>query len=305
MYCGKINDIAFSSECPTMKKRIVHRSPRAGAWLAAALLALGAAPVRAADAAGDFVAAPPARSWQLELGGGASYVPDYSGSSTSSPRALLWASGEYQTESWGKFALDSGSLTISPELRWNFVDGRDAALGLLLGYRSGRSDSKTGSLGSDSGSSSLKGMGSVNFAIDAGVQGHVTVLGVPLFGQLRAALDGDQGTLAILGAYLPFELGDSFQLTVLPSATWANTKQMHAFYGVTPAQSTASGFAAYQVGSGWQTAALELAGDWKIAGPWHAVASIAYQRLLGSAAASPLTLDKNQVSGLLGLSYRF
>jgi outer membrane protein len=245
-----------------------------------------------------------ARSWQLELGLGASYEPDYSGSLAAGPRLLLWANGEYATERWGKFALDSGSLTIDPQLRWDFIDSKEYGLGLLIGYRNGRSDGNPGWVG-DAGSARLKGMGNVSAAVDGGLSGFVQVFGIPLFAQLRAALNGDQGTIGVLGVYLPLELTSRFELTVLPSLTWANARQMQAFYGVTPAQSAASDFRVYDPRSGWQSAALELVGDWKIAGPWHLIGSVGYQRLLGNAADSPLTQDKNQWSGLLGLSYRF
>jgi outer membrane protein len=244
------------------------------------------------------------RPWQLELGAGLSYEPDYSGSSASSPRLLLWASGEYRSERWGKFALDAGSLTLDPQLRWDFFDSDDYGVGLLLGYRNGRSESDPGLI-ADAGSARLKGMGTVSAAVDGGVAGYVKVFGIPLFAQVRSALNGDQGTLGILGVYLPLDLGDGVELTVLPSVTWANGKQMQTFYGVTPAQSAASGFAVYDAGAGWQNAALELAATWKISGPWLLVGSVAYQRLLGDAADSPLTQDRNQVSGLLGLAYRF
>ena len=76
---------------------------------------------------------------------------------------------------------------------------------------------------------------------------------------------------------------------------------MRAVYGVGSAQSAASGFAAYSPGAGWQSVALETAADWPIAAQWHIVASIAYERLLGNAADSPLVAARNQVSGLLGL----
>jgi outer membrane scaffolding protein for murein synthesis (MipA/OmpV family) len=148
-------------------------------------------------------------------------------------------------------------------------------------------------------------MGSVSAAVDGGVQGWVAVLGVPVFAQLRAALSGDQGTIGVLGIYMPLELARDFTLTVLPSVTWANGKEMQTFYGVTPAQSAASRFPAYCAGAGWQNAALEIDGGWKIAGPWHLLGGVGYQRLLGNAADSPLVQHKNQWSGLMSLSYRF
>ncbi len=270
--------------------------PTFHAVMGAALLALGSAQAAEVDKS--------ARSWQLELGLGASDQPDYSGSQKSSPRLLLWANGEYATEDWGKFALDSAALTLDPQLRWEFIDSKEYGLGLLLGYRKGRSDRNPGWVG-DTGSARLQGMGNVSAAVDGGLSGFVQFLGIPLFAQLRAALNGDQGTIGVLGAYLPLELTSRFELTVLPSLTWANGKQMQAFYGVTPAQSAASGFKVYDPGSGWQNAALELLGDWKVGGPWHLIGAVGYQRLLGKAADSPLTQDKNQWSGLLGLSYRF
>ncbi|MCA3217672.1 MAG: MipA/OmpV family protein [Burkholderiales bacterium] len=264
--------------------------------VAVALFACTAAQAAGGDKAG--------RPWELELGVGVSYEPNYSGADASSPRLLLWASGEYKTQNWGSFALDSGSLTLDPQLRWTFGDDKNYGIGLLLGYRAGRSDSDP-SLIADNGSDRLRGMGSVGAAVDGGVQGWVAVFGVPVFAQLRSALGGDQGTLGVLGVYLPLELTREFTLTVLPSVTWANDKQMQALYGVTAAQSAASGFAAYSAGAGWQNAALEVDGDWKIAGPWHLVGGVAYQRLLGDAADSPLVQDKSQWSGFIGLSYRF
>jgi outer membrane protein len=271
-------------------------TPTFHAVIGAMLLALGSAQAAGVEKS--------ARPWLFELGFGASDQPDYSGSQGSSPRLLLWANGEYATENWGRFALDSAPLTLDPQFRWEFIDSREYGLGLLLGYRKGRNDRSPGWVG-DTGSARLKGMGNVSPAVDGGLSGFVQILGIPLFAQLRAALNGDQGTIGVLGAYLPLELTSRFELTVLPSLTWANGKQMQAFYGVTPAQSAASGFKVYDPGSGWQNAALELLGDWNVGGPWHLIGAVGYQRLLGKAADSPLTQDKNQWSGLLGLSYRF
>ncbi len=261
-----------------------------------ALLALGAAQAKDGDSGG--------RPWQLELGLGVSHEPNYSGANESSPRLLLWANGECRTERWGVYALDSGSLTLAPQLRWTVGDDKNYGVGLLFGHRTGRSESNPGLI-ADGGSDRLKGMGSVSAAVDGGVQGWVAVLGVPVFAQLRTALSSDQGTIGVLGIYMPLELARDFTLTVLPSVTWANDKEMQTFYGVTPAQSAASRFSAYSAGAGWKNAALEINGDWKIAGSWHLLGGVAYQRLLGNAADSPLVQHKNQWSGLISLSYRF
>jgi outer membrane protein len=80
---------------------------------------------------------------------------------------------------------------------------------------------------------------------------------------------------------------------------------MRAFFGVSPTAAQASGFAAYAPGRGWENAAIEIAADWHIAGPWHFIASVAYERLLGGAARSPIVQTANQPSVLGGLTVAF
>ena len=245
-----------------------------------------------------------ARPWDLTLGAGVATMPQYSGAAVSHPRLRLWADAEYRTHDLGTIALDSGSLTIDPELRWNVVDRPDAGFGPLLGYRFGRDDKDPGFASGTDGSSRLQGLPEVASAVDAGVQGHVLVFGVPVFAQLRTALSGSQGTLLDVGLYLPLHTG-SLTLTVLPTVTWADARQMRALYGVSPEASAASGFAAYSPGAGWENAALELAAEWSVSQSAHLVASVAWERLLGDAAASPIVERRNQLSVLAGATWSF
>ena len=55
-------------------------------------------------------------------------VANLVGANSKSPRLRIWADGAYRTADYGTFALDSGSLTIAPEARWDFVDTANAAL---------------------------------------------------------------------------------------------------------------------------------------------------------------------------------
>jgi outer membrane scaffolding protein for murein synthesis (MipA/OmpV family) len=245
-----------------------------------------------------------ARPWDLTLGVGVASVPQYSGAAASHPRLRLWADAEYRTHDLGTIALDSGSLTIDPELRWNVVDRPEAGFGPLLGYRFGRDDKDPGFTSGNDGSSRLQGLPDVDATADAGVQGHVLVFGVPVFAQLRTALGGAQGTLLNIGLYLPLYTG-SLTFTVLPTVTWADARQMRAFYGVSPQAQAASGFAAYSPGAGWENAALELAAEWRVSRSAHLVVSLACERLLGDAAASPIVERRNQLSILGGATWSF
>lgn len=245
------------------------------------------------------------RAWELQVGTGIAYVPDYSGSRTSGPRLRLWADGKYRTGDLGTFALDSGSLTIDPEFRWDFIDKSDLGAGVLVGYRFGRNSSNPGLTSTDDGSARLAGLTDVSGAFDAGVAGHVMVFGVPLFAQVRSALSGAQGMLVNLGFFLPVSPVSSLELVLLPTVTWANARQMRAFFGVTNAESAASGFAAFTPVSGWENAALEVSADWGAGSGLHLIASFAYQRLLAAAAASPIVQTRNQTSALAGIAWSF
>jgi outer membrane scaffolding protein for murein synthesis (MipA/OmpV family) len=245
------------------------------------------------------------RNWDLAIGIGATYSPEYSGSRAASGRLQLWADGSYRTEGFGTIALDSGSLTIAPEARWDFVDSMDAGIGVLVGYRAGRNDSKPRLIGAEDGSPYLNGLPSVSSSLDAGVAAHLTILGLPLFAQIRSATGGAQGTLMNVGAYIPLKPQPDLEMTVLPTVTYSNARQMRAFYGVSSAASLNSGFAPYDPGAGWENAAIEISGDWHLSGGLHLIVSMAYQRLLGNAAASPIVQTPNQPSALVGIAVDF
>jgi outer membrane scaffolding protein for murein synthesis (MipA/OmpV family) len=245
------------------------------------------------------------RRWDLTLGAGVASMPQYSGASASHPRLRLWADAEYRTEDLGTFAIDSGSLTIDPELRWNVIDRPAGGFGPLVGYRFGRNDKDPGFTSSSDGSSRLQGLPNVESAVDAGVQGHVLAFGVPVFAQLRSALSGSQGTLLNLGLYMPLLPEGTFGFTVLPTATWADSRQMRALYGVSAQAASSSGFAAYSPSTGWEDVALELIGEWRASKSLHLVGSFAFERLLGDAAASPIVQTRNQLSVLGGVTWSF
>lgn len=245
------------------------------------------------------------RATEFQVGAGIAYMPYYSGARGSGPRARIWADGTFPTSAWGTFYIDSGSLTIDPELRWDIVDSLDLGGGILVGYRAGRDDSVPKFTSANDGSSRLTGLANVAATIDAGLAGHAIVFGVPLFAQVRSALNGAQGTLVNLGLFLPASPLPTVEIVVLPTLSWADARQMRAFYGVSPVESSASGFSVYSPGAGWENAAIELGADWKAGEGWHVVGSLAYQRLLGNAAASPLVQTRNQTSAFAGLARSF
>ncbi|WP_428423105.1 MipA/OmpV family protein [Methylibium sp.] len=273
-------------------------SPPALLLVAAGVGGLLCTPAVAEDSRAD-------RPLSFEAGAGVARLPDYSGSGTSSARARIWVDADYRTERFGTVSLDSGSLTLPPALRWAFIDDQRAGMSVLLGYRSGRGSSRPSFGSTADGSERLQGLPDVPGAVDAGVEGHVAVFGVPVFAQLRSALRGPQGSTLNVGIYAPLQLTTDVELTLLPTLTWNNARQARAFYGVEAAGAAASGYAEFRPGASWQNAAVEIALDWRLASHWHLLASVAWLRLMGDAARSPLVQEKQQNTALVGLAWKY
>ncbi len=285
---------------------------RAAALVAATCLA--AAPTgaettaRVAEVQADPDAAGPdgePRRWELSAGLMLASLPDFEGSRTSSPRLLPWISGFYRTGKWGTFSLDTGALTVPGAFSWEFIDRDERGLGVLLGERASRSESDPSLFSLDGGSARLRGSGSIDGGFDYGLQARISVFGVPLFAQVRRAFESSGGTLVIAGMYAPIEWGDRLTLTVLPTMAWADADEAQTYFGVTPQQSAGTGLPAYSAAAGWWRAGCETLIDVKISGGWSVTADVAYTRLLGDAARSPIVESADQFGAGLGLTYEF
>jgi outer membrane protein len=94
-------------------------------------------------------------------------------------------------------------------------------------------------------------------------------------------------------------------LVVFTETTWGSADSNNTYYGVTPAQSAASGFAVYQPGSGLKHVSLGLIGGYDLARHWTLVASVQQRWLQGDVAKSPLADCRQNTYANAGIAYRF
>lgn len=89
------------------------------------------------------------------------------------------------------------------------------------------------------------------------------------------------------------------------SLSGAGDRYMQAWFGVTPAQSAASGYAAFDAPEGLRD--LSLSATWRndFNDQWAGFASVGATRLLGPAADSPLVRQRNGAGLSVGLARRF
>ena len=103
------------------------------------------------------------------------------------------------------------------------------------------------------------------------------------------------------------EISDRADITVRVGTTFASAEFMRTYFGVTPRQSRNSraGIPTYTPDGGIKDVFVAIGGSYDINDRWVFKGGARYGRLLGEAEDSPLVETPDQVSGTVGLGYRF
>jgi outer membrane protein len=122
---------------------------------------------------------------------------------------------------------------------------------------------------------------------------------------LNAFVDANKshGTLLDATYAAEFKLG-SVAFYPQVGVEYRNAKYTNYFYGVSPTESVASGYAAYNAGAS-TTPMLGLAVDVPLAEPWVLSIQLRHKWLDAAVSDSPLVDKKAQNSGFVALAYRF
>ena len=122
---------------------------------------------------------------------------------------------------------------------------------------------------------------------------------------LNAFVDANKSHGALLDATYAaeFKLG-SWSLYPQLGLEYRNAKYNNYFYGVTPAEAAASGYAAYNAGAS-TTPMLGLAADVPLGGPWVLSLQLRHKWLRPAVHNSPLVSRRAQDTGFIAVSYRF
>jgi outer membrane scaffolding protein for murein synthesis (MipA/OmpV family) len=247
-----------------------------------------------------WVGPPPGWSGGLLLG--IASAPEFEGSRVARRSPVIGGEISYRAEPLGTIAMGSRGLA------WTFVQRPEATAGLGLNVDPGRVDNgdrKLSAMGYRPGSAALRGLGEIDATPVLSAQGSVSGFGLSLTGAVRHATGSHEGTQVDLGLALPIRLGAHAKLSIAPSLTWADRRYMQAFFGVTPAQSAASGYAAFDTDAGLKSQQLTLDLDMAFSRHWHVVATLQGKRLVRDAADSPITQKAMQASGMVAAMYQF
>ncbi len=224
-------------------------------------------------------------------------TPTYLGSPNRVTVPALDLSLSYRTRDWGHVDLDGRS-----GLSWSAEAGPFWG-GVLLNVDPGRKERRPSGSYPVPGDARLKGMGEIRSSAQVGAMAGYGPIGILVLKSVGSR--GSEGAQWSLLARHAVPVGDRLSLSVDGSVTWADRRQMQAYFGVSPTQSAASGFTVFTPKAGLEKADLSLGADYKITGPWSLNANIGVTRLLGDARRSPIVSRPTAVTAGVGVAYRF
>lgn len=187
---------------------------------------------------------------------------------------------------------------VSNGVGYNAAQQPDLQYGLRMTLDLGRDESR---------SPVLRGMGSIDPQPELGAFFN-RLLGprLALTSSLRhGAGTQRQGWVLDLGTSYGVPLGAQTRLNLGLGLHWVNAAYMQDYFGVTPAQAAASGYAVASPGAGWRNANLNLGLSHRLDARTLLVAGLTRSALQGAARDSVLTRESLSTSGVLALSYAF
>ena len=157
--------------------------------------------------------------------------------------------------------------------------------------------------------SALNGLGDVKRAFEIG--GFAEYFPVDWFRtrvEVRQGVVGFDGLVADFNADLIVPVLDRLVVSAGPRFRWESTGATSPYFSITQAQSMASGLPIYDAKGGAHSVGAGGQLRYQITPQWEVHSYVEYDRLLGSAAASPLVTQlgsPNQISVGIGTSYSF
>ena len=275
-----------SADVPTLKQSLAIGA--GGAAITAAILFLST-DVHAQE--------PPAEGgdWNVVLGAGTIYAPDYEGSKDYEVLPFPFVSVGYKDIAYLR----------GPEVGVNIIRIKPAEnmkirFGPVARYRRDRPEKRN---------AALIGLGKVDMAIEVG--GSARLEAGPAWIEVsmtKDVADGHDGLVATATGGVDFDLTDKLSLSLSGTTSWVDDKYMRTYFGVTPIQAARSRLPVFAAGKGMKDAGTNASVQYRLTDHWIITATGGYTRLLGDAKDAPLVRlrgSPNQWQAGFFVAYRF
>lgn len=159
----------------------------------------------------------------------------------------------------------------------------------------------------DADSPELAGLNDIDEAVELGMGLSYRQRNFEVFGDVRYGVIGHEAWVGELGADVRLHPTDRLEVTFGPRLFLGDGAYSDTYFGVTPAESAASGLAAYDPEGGALSAGLELGAKYRIDENWGVEGAITYDRLINDAADSPIVQQgsADQWKARIGVTRRF
>lgn len=127
---------------------------------------------------------------------------------------------------------------------------------------------------------------------------------VATFGVVKIVSGGTKGMVADASISYPVHVSSRFTLTPTIGTTWADRKYNDRYFGITPAESLASGLPQFTAGAGFKDVSGLLTASYRLTDRISLSATGGVTSLIGNVKDSPFVEKKTQPSGILTLTYR-
>lgn len=228
--------------------------------------------------------------WSIIIGGGGAYMPDYEGSDDY----------EFQPIPFASVVYDDFIFIRGPSLGVNLLNYEGFKAGPIARYSFGRDEDDN---------NALEGLGDVDDSIELGgfIKYEIGIWSADLTVTQDVA-GGHEGLLAEASTGIAVPLTENLRSSIEASATWADSNYMETYFGVSSAQSAASGYSVYDADGGFKDVGVTLGLDYMFTDRIGIGGRAQYKLLLGDAADSPIVADEgseDQFLSTLFLTYRF
>jgi MipA family protein len=272
--------------------KLVHHNAEAHVLMTSRIPYVLAAAFLAAGFTGADLAS--AQSLDLQVGGAATVGPKYEGSKEYEVRGfpIIAPAGTPGAE-------DSGFVQFRgiDDIRFRALHSNGFEFGPLAGYRFGRDEDDA---------DRLTGLGDVDGGVVVGAYAAYDFGFLKPFLSYHHQVTGDDsGGLIRFGAEKRWMIANGAALTAVAGASYASDDYMVAYFSVTPAQSAASGLAAFDADAGIKDVYIGLGADIPLTEVWSLKLGTKYTHLLGDTRESPIVETEHQFTGMVGVTYRF
>lgn len=231
-----------------------------------------------------------AGSWNISLGAGGIYAPEYLGSDEYKFSAIPNIMVKYEDV----FEISQRGLKIAALKSNNFN------LGIKSSYDRGRDEDD---------SSILKGLGDVDGSAEVGLYANYKIGSIKIGIDAKKSIgDGHDGLLASLYLSKGYKISNKVFANTKLSSTWADNKYMDSYFGINNKQSQNSAYQIkeYNPNSSIRDVSLDLSLNQKIGTSYSARYFVKYMYLTQDASDSPL-VDKygNENQFIAGISFGY